>query len=108
MTHAAIAADTNLLRHPTPRRYLTVFEALRNRPVVVLPAVDTELHKHLPIQARDYIESTAKRQGVHNGEIELANTACAISPDKARDTEMRYHTATRTAVRDTGLNLWAP
>ena len=299
MKHAAIAADTNLLRHPTPRRYLTVFEALRNRPVVVLPAVDAELHKHLPIQARDYIESTAKRQGVDNGEklraakaaaagaasnwwrqererndsayiyapdyghetyaeivaqlpgaaftdendsdqwiyaqamahdidmlasrnrhtilsevlhehfvaqghesapvtvkslwehtatvarterrpiadlaletmlcaiipeswtpsaeraaelkwsaerfirnlrtrtkprgtpdpdreklahtlhrtvkdidersiIDLANTACAISPDKARDTEMRYHTATRTAVRDTGLNLWAP
>ena len=30
MKHAAIAADTNLLRHPTPRRYLTVFESLRH------------------------------------------------------------------------------
>ena len=79
MKHAAIAADTNLLRHPTPRRYLTVFEALRNRPVVVLPAVDAELHKHLPIQARDYIESTAKRQGVNNGEKLRAAKAAAAN-----------------------------
>ena len=52
MKHAAIAADTNLLRHPTPRRYLTVFEALRNRRVVVLPAVDAELHITWPLELR--------------------------------------------------------
>jgi len=61
---AIVAADTNLLRHPTPRRYLTVIEALRDRSVMVLPTVNGELHRHLPIQAGEYIDVMAKRKGL--------------------------------------------
>ena len=78
MNDTVIAADTNLLRHPTPRRYLTVLEALRTRRVVVLPTVDGELRRHLPIQAKDFVERAAKRQGVPTGDkLERAKAAAA-------------------------------
>jgi hypothetical protein len=64
MKPAIVAADTNLLRHPTPRRYLTVIEALRDRSVMVLPTVNGELHRHLPIQAGEYIDVMARRKGL--------------------------------------------
>ena len=65
---AIVAADTNLLRHPTPRRYITVIEALRMRPIVVLPTVNSELHRHLPIQAGEYIDTMARRKGLKASE----------------------------------------
>lgn len=78
MNEPIVAADTNLLRHPTPRRYLTVLEGLRSRAVVVLPSVDRELKKHLPIQARDYIESMAeKRELTDEQTVQLAKTTAA-------------------------------
>ena len=77
MSEPIVAADTSLLRHPTPRRYLTVIEGLRSR-AVVLPSVDRELQKHLPIQARDSIESMAARQGrTDEQKIQLAKSKAA-------------------------------
>ncbi len=51
MSTPIIAADTNLLLHPTPRRYITVLEGLRARRVVVLPTVDREARPLLRAQA---------------------------------------------------------
>ena len=78
MSEPIVAADTNLLRHPTPRRYLTVLEGLRSRAEVVLPSVDRELQKHLPIQARDYIESMAKKHGeTDEQKVQIAKSTAA-------------------------------
>ena len=38
--------------------------------------------------------------------LDRCNKAYAILPENARETEMRYHTATRAAVRTTGVDLW--
>ena len=38
--------------------------------------------------------------------VERANAAFAKLPDIARQSEMRYHTTTREAVRRTGVDLW--
>ena len=80
MTTANVAADTNLLRHPTPRRYITAIEALRNRPIVILPSVNRELFKHLPIQAGENTDRMAQRTGLtEDDRIEDAKTAAAAA-----------------------------
>ena len=108
MKPAIVAADTNLLRHPTPRRYLTVFEALRNRPVMVLPTVDWELHKHLPIQARDYIESTAKRQGVKKDrKLQEAKAAAASGASNWWQEERKRNDSVYVYAPDLGHEVYA-
>ena len=80
MKIASVAADTNLLRHPTPRRYLTTIEAIRSRPIVILPSVNRELLKHLPIQAGENTDRMAKRKKVsEDDKIEGAKTAAAAA-----------------------------
>ena len=105
MKHAAIAADTNLLRHPTPRRYLTVFEALRNRPRGRAPGRrrrTPQAPSDSPDKARD-----TEMQGHFTLRFQAGLGRVGPCPASVKwpCTEMRYHTATRTAVRDTGLNL---
>ena len=63
MNAPIVAADTNLLLHPTPRRYLTVLEGLCSRPVAVLPSIDREVQELLPAQAMAHIRKTAEREG---------------------------------------------
>ena len=80
MKIASVAADTNRLRHPTPRRYLTTIEALRSRPIVILPSVNRELLKHLPIQAGENTDRMAKRKELsEDDKIEGAKTAAAAA-----------------------------
>ena len=75
-----VAADTNLLRHPTPRRYLTVIEGLRNRPIVILPSVDAELARHLPLQIGEFIDDMAQRRSINDDAIiEAAKAAGATA-----------------------------
>ena len=64
MNRRAVAADTNLLRHPTPRRYITAIEALRGHQITILPSVDTKLRRHLPIQAAKHIEQLARTRNL--------------------------------------------
>ncbi len=59
----AVAAGTNLIRHSTPRRYLTVLEDLRGRRVAILPMVDHELRGHIPAQAAAYVRGICERDG---------------------------------------------
>ena len=76
MRTPSVAADTNLLRHPTPHRYITVIGALSEGPVVVLPTVDVEFHKHLPIQAGELIDTVANSKGVDDpGKLQAAKEA---------------------------------
>ena len=80
MKSASVAADTNLLRHPTPRRYITTIEALRSRPIVILPSVNRELFKHLPIQAGEHTDRMARRKGLgEDDRIEGAKSAAAAA-----------------------------
>lgn len=59
---ARVAADTNLLRQPTTRRYLTTLEALRGRDIAVLPLVHLELEHQLPRQAAQHLRTLIFRQ----------------------------------------------
>jgi len=58
-----VAADPNLIRHPTTRRYLTAIEDLRGRRVAILPMVDRELRGQLPMQAGGHIQRACARSG---------------------------------------------
>jgi len=58
-----VAADTNIIRQSTPRRYLTCLEGLRNRRIAVLPMVRDELDRHLPAQASEHIRRLCERDG---------------------------------------------
>ena len=80
MKAVSVAADTNLLRHPTPRRYITTIEALRSRPIVILPSVNRELYKHLSIQAGEHIDRMARHKGLGEDErIEESKTVAAAA-----------------------------
>ena len=63
MTLEPVAADTNLLRQPTTRRYITTMESARGRQIVILPTVDHELQRHLPAQVGEHLDSLATRDG---------------------------------------------
>ena len=104
MKPAAIAADINLLRHPTPRRYITVIEALRDRPVVVLPSVNAELHRHLPIQAGEFIDSMARRKGVRDRtKLQATRTAGAAAALEWWRTERERNDTVYAHAHDLGL-----
>ena len=76
MTEAnAVAADTNLIRHPTPRRYLTALEELRGRRVAILPMVDRELRGQLALQAKAYIRGVCDKDGKSAEETRIAARA---------------------------------
>ena len=74
---AAVAADTNLIRHPTPRRYLTALEMVRGRRVAILPMVDRELRVQLPRQAAAHIRGLCGQGGTGAGETGAAASAAA-------------------------------
>ena len=61
MTIEPVAPDTNLLRQPNTRRYITAMESARNRRVIILPTVDRELQRHLPAQMGEYLDGMAKQ-----------------------------------------------
>ena len=63
MTLESVAADTNLLRQPTTRRYITAMESARKRQIIILPTVDHELKRHLPTQMGEHLDSLATRDG---------------------------------------------
>ena len=77
MTRAeAVAADTNILRHPTPRRYLTALEELRGRRIAILPMVDHELQVQLDLQAADHVRGRCRQKGLrHEKDIDAAAEA---------------------------------
>ena len=56
-----VTTDTNLLLHPTPRRYLTALEELRARKVLILPTTDREVRYLIQKQAADHYRKNAKR-----------------------------------------------
>ena len=85
----AAAADTNLIRHPTPRRYITTLEALRGRQIVILPTVDIELRKHLPIQAAEHIADLARKKHVE------AKEALPAAQEKAAEAALEWWEAER-------------
>ena len=43
MSEALVTPDTDLMLHPTPRRYLTAIEELRSRKILILPTTDHEV-----------------------------------------------------------------
>lgn len=55
-TDMCVAADTNILRQRTTRRYLASLEGMRERRVLVLPTVDLEMQRHVGIVAARYIQ----------------------------------------------------
>ena len=63
MTLEPVAADTNLLRQPSTRRYITAMELARKRQIIILPTVDHELKRHLPTQMGEHLDSLATRDG---------------------------------------------
>ncbi len=63
---AMVAADTNIIRNPTPQRYLPAFEDLRGRRIAILPVVDEELRSELPSQAVDSIPKRCRRAKVRD------------------------------------------
>ncbi len=73
----SVAADTNLIRHPTPRRYLTALEDLRGRRVAILPMVYRELNEELYSQAVGYIRKLCRRDGIERMEDVQAATQAA-------------------------------
>ena len=67
MTKAeAVAADTSLIRRPTPRRYLAALEDLRGRRIAILPMVDRELKRQLLEQAADYVCGLCRKDGIQD------------------------------------------
>ncbi len=75
---AQVAADTNLVRHSTPRRYLTVLEDLRGCRIAILPTVAHELRGHIPLQAAAYVRGICERDGKWTGsQIQTAARASA-------------------------------
>ncbi len=64
---AQVAADTELVRHSTPRRCLTVLEDLRGRRVAILPTVAHELRGRIPLQAAAYVRGIRERDGKWSG-----------------------------------------
>ncbi len=73
---AQVAADTNLVRHSTPRRYLTVMEDLRGRRIAILPTVAHELRGHIPLQAAAYVRGICERdERWSGGQIQTAARA---------------------------------
>jgi len=82
MTRAeVVAADTNLIRHPTPRRYLTALEGLRGRGVAILPMVDREVLGQLPNQAADHVRKLCKRNRI--GRVEAIDAAARAASGAA-------------------------
>ncbi len=63
---SVIAPDINLLRNPSPRRYLTALEALRGRRVTILPLVTHELEMKIPVKAADDVRKLFHRKGIGN------------------------------------------
>ncbi len=59
----AVAADMNLIRQSTTRRYLSVMEELRGRRPAILPTVDIELVHQLPFAAAAEIRSLGRKIG---------------------------------------------
>ena len=78
---AAVAADTNIIRQSTPRRYLTALEELRGRSVAILPMVHRELEDHLPMQASEYIQGYRRRN--RNWSLEETDAAAVAASDAA-------------------------
>ena len=60
MSLEPVAADTNLLRQPTTRRYITTMESARGRQIIILPTVDHELKRHLPMQMGEHLDWLAR------------------------------------------------
>ncbi len=79
----AVAADTNLIRHPTTRRYLTALEELRGRGIAILPKVDSELRGQLPDQAADQIRGLCRRNGIRP--VETIDAAARAASDAAAE-----------------------
>ncbi len=75
----AVAADTNLLGHPAPRRYLTDPEELRGRRVAILSMVDSEPGRELYSQAVGHIQNMCRQAGVRRAEDARAATEAAAS-----------------------------
>jgi len=79
----SVAADTNIVRQSTPRRYLTALEALRGRRVAILPMVDTELRVELYTQAAENIRTRCRRAGIGSGDfIAAAQDAAGLMAEE--------------------------
>ncbi len=59
-----IAPDTNLLRNPSPGRYLAALEALRGRRIAILPLVAHELRMKIPEAAADDVRRLCRWKGI--------------------------------------------
>ena len=99
----AVAADTNLIRHPTPRRYLTSIEGMRGRRVAILPMVDAELEGNLPMQAATYIQRLCRSDRIAGPDnVDRAAGAAARAAAEWWDQERLRNTSTYTHLHDLG------
>ncbi len=91
MVDNRFALDTNLLRNPTPRRFLHGIALETERRVVVLPEVRNELvgdHHQLAIAEFERWERRAKRQGINSSSLKrrILDTVRPVTIDWYKDT----------------------
>ncbi len=95
-----IAPDTNLLRNPSPRRYLAALEALRGRRIAILPLVAHELTMKIPEAAADDVRRLCRRKGIGNA------TDVDVAIDEAVEAAARWLPDER--VRNDSVYLHLP
>ena len=126
-TANVVAADTNLIKHPTTRRFLTAIEDLRGRKVVIVPTANFELRRHIPAETGDYIIRTCQRRNLEASQTALAvdaasagagdwweaertrnDSAYLILPEPDGDLQERYNSAAaflpKSAFKDRNNN----
>lgn len=110
-----VAADTNILRQPTTRRYLTSLEELRGRPVAVLPTVNFETVRQLQRLAKRYVQQRCERHGINDrGSISLAVDAAREAAvewwqeERFRNDSAYVHVADLGELHYTGMSNLLP
>ena len=98
-----VAADTNIIRQVTPRRYLTVLEGLRGRSIAILPMVDEELRRELRTQAGDHIRDKCRSANIKSLEvIDAAAVAAGLMAGEWWAEERKRNDSTYIYLPDRG------
>ena len=100
---SVVAADTNIIRQFTPRRYLTVLEGLRERDVAVLPLVHDELQKQLRTHAAAYIQALCHDRGLLPEQIDRAAIAAGRAATGWLGDEVLRNDSAYRFIADLGL-----